>query len=54
MKGDILACYGSDTISELVEKVSRSHIAHIAVQISDLYMMDSGWFGVKLSKISRL
>ena len=54
MKGDILACYGSDTLSELVEKVTRSNVAHIAVQISDKYMMESGYLGVKLSKISRL
>lgn len=54
MKGDILACYGYDTISELIEKVTNSNTTHIAVKISDKYIMESSWFGVKLSKITRL
>jgi uncharacterized protein YycO len=54
MRGDILACYGNDFLSRAIEQVTGSPISHIAVKISDNFIMETGWSGVKLSKISRL
>lgn len=51
MRADILACYDNTWIDWLIRKVTGKKITHVAVQITDTLCMETGWFGVKLSKI---
>lgn len=52
MKADIVACYATTWVSKLIQWVTGAKITHVAIKVSDTLIMESSWFGVKLSKLS--
>lgn len=52
MKADVLACYDDTWIDWIIRKVTKEKVTHIAIQVMDDYIIETGWHGVKLSKLS--
>ena len=54
MRADILACYGDTMIDKMIEFVTGEKVTHMAMIIDDAneYVIDTGWCGVKISKLS--
>lgn len=55
MKADIICCYAPwyDIIGKTIQLVTGKTIVHTAISISDELVMESGPYGVRLSKISK-
>ena len=49
---DILACYGSTPIDRFIQWGLGERVTHIAIEIDDGLIIETGWFGVKVSPLS--
>jgi hypothetical protein len=47
----ILGCYGTTPIDRLIRAFTNHEISHIAIQVSNKFVVESGWHGVNVSKI---
>lgn len=54
MKADILCCWGNSWLDKIIQWALRTKITHIVVKIDEDFVMESSWFGVKLSRVGRL